>query len=113
MDEENVIDLRTKLEEMPARRKPNAWTHKGCKHDRVEADPETRAVICRSCGASVDLFDWMMTKLVKRWDSIWHQYRSLRDEITRMGAQRDALKKELRSLDGKVKRRKAKLERMG
>ena len=81
-----------------------------CKHLEIVVDEENRSISCDRCGESINAFDWVSdwarneTIEFSRADQAQRKLDSINKQIK-------AAIKELRSLDGKIRRRRKKLEK--
>jgi len=105
-DDDNVIQFRGARSEPSARTKN--WGLR-CKHLNVEVDEATRTLTCRDCREETNAFDWVsdwarnQTIDFSRADAVERHLDELRKKMTEAT-------KELKSLEAKIKRRKAKLQ---
>lgn len=77
----------------------------GCFHAKKTMDDASRMLQCDECQAYLDPYD-VLYRLVQNMQNMQYQRRELRDEISKLSEKKEVLKKELRSLDGKINRRK-------
>jgi hypothetical protein len=105
-EEDNVIEFRSGNPDLTGR--TINWGRR-CKHTSIHVDEETRTVSCTQCEETINVFDWLSdwarneTIDFSRTDQAKRMLDEINEEI------RDA-KKELRSLEAKIKRRKKKIQ---
>ena len=103
---DNVIEIfGERIAEPPVRVDSHA---RGCRHLNVEIFIETRELKCRLCGEDVNHFDWLYA-ISTKWRHAWWKLERARSETSRLAREIEKSKKALRSLEGKIARRKAKI----
>lgn len=83
---------------------------KFCFHNKKRLDNELRFVVCQQCGGCLDPYD-VLLRLVRDNENIWWTAKRKEEEIGDLFKRAESLKKELASLNGKIKRRKESLNR--
>lgn len=78
-----------------------------CFHRSKKLNLVSRVVLCNECNTSLDIFD-CLAQLVRERESCIRIRDNLNGKIAEMATQITLKKKELKSLDAKIKRRKTK-----
>lgn len=79
-----------------------------CRHSQKTLNPNARMVQCDKCQAFLDPYE-VLERLIRDRQSQIHHRQMLSKEVEKFQNQVENLKKELRSLNGKIKRRKVKI----
>ena len=106
----NVVGLRPETPDNPMSLKGSPYS--ACQHAAVWVNAKERTVTCKKCGDPIPAFDRLLS-LARDNSNLEGWVKRARKERARLRREVDAAKKELRSLDGKIKRRRARLVREG
>lgn len=79
------------------------------RHRRITVDLEDRTVVCRECEAPVDPIRFM-AHAADEWHAAAMKVKRMRSEWMDLSVRIQDGKRELKSLDGKIARRKKKLD---
>lgn len=110
-DENNVIHA-FKPAELPEKtlliEKPPAGRPFFCNHEQLSIDPHERSIHCARCGQALEPFDFLLNQahVLQR---AWQDHASVKRDLSEMQDRVTALKKEEKSLRGKVERLKDKV----
>ena len=96
---DNVISLK------PGRERRRVLIPRGCRHRLVNVDQDSRTVVCQQCGKTVDAFD-ILLGYANEEGRAFENLRFWRSEVDELIKKSKDLKRELRSLQAKIKRRK-------
>jgi hypothetical protein len=100
-DDKKVIDLFAGADEPPIT--VTGARYKRCVHRRMTLDTEQRLAICKSCGARVEVFDWLVEHAGEPWKRIWNEMEARKKEVERLRRERGKLKDDLRKLRARVR----------
>ncbi len=78
-----------------------------CWHKKKTLDPKSRMVKCDNCSAYLDPYD-VLERLIRETQAEICHRKTLQKDLANFQNKIEVFKKELRSLNGKIKRRKAK-----
>ncbi len=79
-----------------------------CRHAQVLIDSHTRTLVCRSCEAKVDPISWLCGR-AGEWSNWAVRLKRMRMDASELASKVQDAKRELKSLEGKIARRKKKL----
>ncbi len=117
--EGNVISIKRAVSDPDEPHEPALMKKKGlsynarpCAHGGgVWLDTELRTLECRSCGATVEPFEWLYGYMSK-WSGAWENFMYARKRHHEYIREEREIKKSLASLRGKVKRAEARLKKL-
>lgn len=80
-----------------------------CTHDKITLDEHSRTVRCAKCAKVFDPFDFLKNE-VRRIQAAWEDCRQVRQKVSDGLDRVEALKKEEKRLQGRIKTARAKAE---
>lgn len=73
-----------------------------CKHSRIEADEQTRTLICHDCGVTLDPFNFIKSSAATI-QRAWENYAYTQKQAAELVARVDALKKEEARIKARIR----------